>query len=309
MLSCFVDRMGTRSRTVEEILGGLASRAHGIVTRAEMRAAGVTDREIRGRVRKGALITQYPGVYRVGHVAPSLDASYLAAVKACGASAGLGGKAAGHLLRLVKEPPPRPEVVAPTERRVRGIRTRRAHRKLIKVRGIPVTSVPETLVDLAAELSADELALACHEAGVKYKTTPRRVEAILARRPRARGARKLRAVMRGETPVSLSEMERVFYAGLREAGLPLPAANKRVDGKRIDYHWPGLLTVELDSYRYHNSRYAWEQDHERRRQARRRKEEFRRYTWFDVTEGRREMYGEIAELLSCGSAPRSGAGR
>lgn len=261
------------------------------------------------RLKKGLLITQYPGVYRVGHAAPSVDASYIAAVKACGEGAALGGRAAAHLHGLVRTSPPLPEVVAPTERRVKGIRTKRVRRQTTKVRGIPATTVAETLVDLAAELSADALARACHEAGVRYRTTPRQVEAVLKRRPNAPGGRKLRAVMRGETPVSLSEMERVFFGGLREAGLPLPATNKSVDGRRVDCRWPGLLTVELDSYRYHNSRHAWEQDRARERQARRRGEEFRRYTWFDVTEGRRDMLADVAKLLSPGSAPRSAAAR
>jgi hypothetical protein len=176
-------------------------------------------------------------------------------------------------------------------------------RQTTKVRGIPVTSVPETLVDLAAELGADELALACHEAGVRYRTTPRHVEAVLRRRPNARGARKLRAVMSGETPVSLSELERVFLDGLREGGLPLPDTNKRVGGRRVDCRWPGL-TVELDSYRFHNSRHSWEQDRAREREARKREDEFRRYTWFDVTEGRREMLADLRALLSSGCAPR-----
>ena len=40
------------------------------------------------------------------------------------------------------------------------------------VLGIPVTTVARTLVDLAAVLGADDLARACHEAGVLYGTTP-----------------------------------------------------------------------------------------------------------------------------------------
>jgi hypothetical protein len=149
------------------------------------------------------------GITKIEGQAPSIEASYLAAVKACGDGA-LGGRAAGHFLGVVRHGPPLPEVVAPTDRRVKGIRTKRVKRATIKVRGIPVTSVPETLVDLAAELSADELALACHEAGVRYRTAPRHVEAVLKRRPNAKGVRKLRAVISGDVPVSLSEMERVF---------------------------------------------------------------------------------------------------
>jgi len=42
------------------------------------------------------------------------------------------------------------------------------------------------------------------------------------------------------------------------------------------------LTVELDGYRYHGSRHAWEQDRRREREARARSEDFRRYTYGDV---------------------------
>jgi hypothetical protein len=60
-------------------------------------------------------------------------------------------------------------------------------------RGIPVTTVPRTLVDLAAVLNEDDLARACHEAEVRHGTGPALVEAVLARRPNAPGAKKLRA--------------------------------------------------------------------------------------------------------------------
>lgn len=104
--------------------------------------------------------------------------------------------------------------------------------------------------------------------------------------------------MRGEIPVSLSEMERVFFEALREANLPLPETNRAADGRRIDCRWPGRLTVELNSYQFHNSRHAWEQDQQRRREARRRKEEFRLYTWTDATDEREVMLAELRELLA-----------
>jgi hypothetical protein len=52
----------------------MASAAHGVVTRAELLRAGVTVAEIRTRLGRGALITVYRGVYRVGHSAPSVEA-------------------------------------------------------------------------------------------------------------------------------------------------------------------------------------------------------------------------------------------
>jgi hypothetical protein len=290
--------MGAKSRTPEEVLARLASRAHGNVTRAEMLRAGISRSEIGRRVKKGALIRQYPGVYRVGHAAPSVDASYMAAVKACGERAALSGRAAAYVLGLVRGNPPPPEVIAPTERRVKGIGTRRARRAVTRVRGIPVTTVPETLVDLAAVLGPEALARACHEAGVRYKTTPRAVEAVLKRRPNARGARKLRAVMSGETPVTVSEMERGFFKVWRPTGVPLPEANRVATGRRVDLRWPGRLTVELNSYQFHNSRHSWEQDQQRRRDARARGEEFRCYSWTDVTDEAEAMVAEICALIA-----------
>src|SRR5829696_10371556 len=93
---------------------------------------------------------EYPGVYRVGHRAPSTEARYLAAVLAAGQGAVLSGRAAAHLLGLVKGTPPPPELIARTERRIAGIKTHRSRvfdaREAASFKGIPVTTVPRTLV-------------------------------------------------------------------------------------------------------------------------------------------------------------------
>ena len=115
---------------------------------------------------------------------------------------------------------------------------------------------------------------------------------------RRRGAKKLRAVMSGDVHVTLSALEGAFLKRLREAGLPLPKTNKRAHGRRVDCRWPDhRLTVELDSYRYHSSRHAWEQDRRREREARARGDEFRRYTYGDVLESPRLMLAELCALL------------
>src|SRR4051812_23782877 len=98
--------MRGQSGTVEEKIAAIAGRAHGVVTRAELLAAGLSSNGIDREIRKGLLIRQYPGVYRVGHAAPSIDASFIAAVKACGEGAFLRGRAGGYLLGLLRRPPP-----------------------------------------------------------------------------------------------------------------------------------------------------------------------------------------------------------
>lgn len=283
-------------------MADIAGRAHGVATRAQLLDAGLTAEQIRGRLRAGGLLRVHRGVYRVGHQAPSLEAAYLGAVLASGEGALLSGLAAAHLHGIVRGTPPPAEVTARTERRIKGVKTHRC-RSLdtgdrSSVRGIPATSVPRTLVDIATVLSADALARACHEAGVRYGTTPAQVEEALARRSNVAGARRLRRVIHGDVPVTLSKLEARFLDLLRDEGLPLPVTNRPAGGRRVDCRWPERrLTVELDGYRFHNSRHSWEQDRRRERQARARGDEFRRYTYDDVAEERTLMLAELRALL------------
>jgi very-short-patch-repair endonuclease len=156
--------------------------------------------------------------------------------------------------------------------------------------------VARTLVDLAPRLGDEALARACHEAGVLHGTTPAMVGRVLV--PNAPGAAKLRAVLLGDTKVLLSKLEKRFVERLDEARLPIPETNRPAGGRRVDCRWPEhKLTVELDSYTYHGSRHAWEQDRRREREAHARGDEFRRYTWGDVFEHPGQMMRELKQLL------------
>jgi very-short-patch-repair endonuclease len=204
---------------------------------------------------------------------------------------------------VLKGPPPDPEVIAITKKRINGAKTKRVRhidpRETTQYRGIPCTTVPRTLVDLAADLSEDELAQAVHEASVRYGTTPEQIETVLARRPNSKGAGTLRRILRGDTKLALSKLERRFLALLEEDGLELPETNSRIGNRYIDCRWPARkLTVELDGYRYHATRHAWEQDRRRAREARRRGDDFRRFTWGDVFEEPEELLRELRPILA-----------
>jgi hypothetical protein len=256
----------------------MAGRAHGVVTRVELLTAGLTPEQIRQRTTRGALRVVHRGVYRVGHTAPSVEARYLAAVLACGEGAVLSGRAAAHLWGLLKGPAPPLEVTAPTERRVKGVKTRRARRAKRETttwRGIPVTTPARTLVDLAAVVDAADLARACHEAGRGRSGAP----------PECAGGG---AAAGGPARGSARDPE--------QAREPVPRLLAR--GRRVDCRWSEQrLTVELDSYRYHHTRHAWERDRRREREAFARGDEFRRYTYADVTEDPRLMLRELRVLL------------
>ncbi|HET8672810.1 MAG TPA: type IV toxin-antitoxin system AbiEi family antitoxin domain-containing protein [Thermoleophilaceae bacterium] len=288
----------------------MATSEKGVVTRQELLAAGLTRDQIRTRLRRGSLLVQFPGVYRVGHAAQSTEATYLAAVKACGPRALLCGRAAAYLWRTVKGKPPPPEVLVPSVRLVPGVIARRCRRIHPRDRafchGIPVTTVARTIVDLAAVLDLEQLARACHEAGVVHDLAPRQVKAVLKRRPTAPGAAKLRLVMEGDAPATLSKLERRFLKLMRENGFPKPVVNRLAGGRRVDCRWAEhRLTVELDSYTFHRSRHAWELDRRRERAARARGDEFIRYTYGDVFETPAVVIRELSRILPRTSPPRA----
>ena len=165
-------------------------------------------------------------------------------------------------------------------------------------RGIPVTTPARTLLALAAVLSTDDLARACHEAGVKWKTTPAEITALLAGHKNAPGAGRLTATATGKTRITLSRLEKRFLQLLRKHALPLPQTNRPAGTYRVDCRWPEhRLTVELDSYAFHNSRHAFEQDRRREREAYARGDDFRRYTWGDVVEAPAPLLAELRSLL------------
>jgi very-short-patch-repair endonuclease len=166
-------------------------------------------------------------------------------------------------------------------------------------RSIPITTVPRTLTDLAADLPRDALARALPEAADRFKTTPAQVDAGLQRRPRCPGAPKLRKILHGDAPIILSALEKRFIDMLQHHGLPLPHTNRRAGAHYVDCRWPAQrLTVELDGYRFHSSRHAWELDRRRDREARTRGDELRRYTWGDVFEQPEPMLAELGTLLT-----------
>ncbi|HET8537404.1 MAG TPA: hypothetical protein VFL73_09525 [Solirubrobacteraceae bacterium] len=260
------------------------------MTRRRLLAAGITAGEIRVRIARGSLIVVHPGVYRVGHAAPSVEATYMAAVLACGKGAVLMGLAAAWLYGLIKGDPPPPVVRTPTGRRIEGIETHRTRSRELGTewRGIPITTVPRTLMDLAPSMTEKNLAAACHHAQVRFGVRPQQTSG------------RARKVLAGHLPVTLSALEDRFLERLHEHALPIPRTNRRTKGRTyVDCRWPAHhLTVELDSYRFHNSRRAFEEDRRREREAYARGDEHRRYTYGDVFEDPELMLAELHELLA-----------
>lgn len=72
----------------------MAGRQHGVITSAQLAAAGLGRRGVSDRVRTGRLHSLYRGGYAVGHGRLSQEGRWLAAVLAAGDGAALSHLAA-----------------------------------------------------------------------------------------------------------------------------------------------------------------------------------------------------------------------
>jgi very-short-patch-repair endonuclease len=121
---------------------------------------------------------------------------------------------------------------------------------------IPVTSPICTLIDIAARLDRAQLEAAINEADKRDLTDPEALRAALDDVVTARpGSAALRRTLDVRTfTLTDSELERRFLPLARRAGLPKPETGPRVNGFRVDFHWPALnLVVETDGLRYHRT--------------------------------------------------------
>jgi very-short-patch-repair endonuclease len=235
----------------------LARRQHWVITRAQLLAVGYTEAAIDHRIRKGRLHPIYPGVFAVDRRALPPDGYFMAAVLASGSGAALSDDSAGELygIRPRHRSPIHVSVIGRQPRR-RGIKVhRRSGFKVVRHRGIPVTSIIDTLVDLATTLDDDELERAVNEAVNRNLTDPERLRRAVAAMRHRPGARTLaRLLDRGTYAVTESRLEQRFLRVAREAGLPKPQTQRHLEGGRVDFFWPALgLIVEADSLRYHRT--------------------------------------------------------
>jgi very-short-patch-repair endonuclease len=254
----------------ERALAALASRPRGIVAATQLYALGFDPAWISRAVARGRLIRLHRGVYAVGHAALTRQSQLLAAVLACGPGAVGSHRSAAAAYRLLPSWPDEPEVTVAANRSSRpGIRTHRARRlertQTTRRDGIPVTTPARTILDLAETASPTELELALAEGEalrVVYRST---VAAELQRTPGRRGARALRALLAQDRVArTRSELERDFLALIRRTDVPEPEMNAWLLGFQVDGLWPeARLVLELDSYRFHGTRKAFEDDRRR----------------------------------------------
>jgi very-short-patch-repair endonuclease len=266
------DEMHTGDRAI----AALASLQCGVVTTAQLAAAGIARRGVAHRVKTGRLTPLHRGVYQVGPIAAPRGRE-MAAVLAT------GGVLSHHSAAAIWgfRPPHEGDVHITTTTPARSRQGIRVHRsatlKAAVHHGLPLTPAARTLHDLRPLLPTRDYDRALEEA---------QVLGLVPKRP-------------GDEPrFTRSEGERRLVALVRKARLPLPLTNTRVAGWEVDAFWPRhKLIVEVDGFGYHGHRGAFERD--RRKDADLTAAGYRviRITWWRLVNEPHAVVAKLAQLL------------
>lgn len=293
---------------VDHKIGRLAAGQRGVVHRDQLVGLGLGPAAIEGRVASGRLHRVLPRVYAVGHLALPDGGREMAAqlwrapygVLSHDTAAWIWGFAGAS--KVVHLSGPAGGTVSQPGTVVHRVRWLDASD--IRSRdGFRVTSPARTILDLAGRSSARDLERAVAEARVLGLVQERGLRRVLERYPRRRGSRVLGALLDAEhgPAFTRSDLERDLLALVRRAGVAPPQTNARLAGYEVDALWSDQrLVVELDSFRFHRSRRAFERD--RRKSAALQTAGYRvlQVTWRQLRESPEVVIAQIAAALALG---------
>jgi predicted transcriptional regulator of viral defense system len=290
-------------------MGLLAAKQHGVVSRRQLARIGIDGDGVRRRMAKGGLHRVHPGVYTVGYPSLTAKGRWMAAVLACGPSAVLSHLDAAALWRIYDGVGARVHVTVLSRRVVAGVwvhRARRLHPDDVTVRrGIPVTTVARTLVDLTDVLGRDRVLRALREAEFQGVLD---LDALSTAVQRAHGRKRLAVLTEAIAhhtagQIVRSELEHRFLELVRAAGLPAPETNVKVRTRRRSYEIDCLwrrhaVAVELDGRAAHARTAAFEEDRARDTALNAIGLHPLRFTWQRVTQQPGDVIAELEATLA-----------
>ena len=240
----------------------LAARQHNRFSRRQLIELGVPTRTINNQVDRHRWVQVHEGVFAF---APALDderARWMAATLTEEGSV-LSHVSAAAAWGFWQEER-NAEIVTRDgsggPRRIDGVLAYRSDTldgDVTRLHGIPITTVPRTLLDLAAHFGGGRLARCVREAiRLRLTTTDEVMKCLLGHHRGRRGCRRLaRALAEYEgLPIdrARSASEVVALQLLKRAGRPDPRFNRYVAGEEADFHWPAhRLIIELDGPDFH----------------------------------------------------------
>jgi very-short-patch-repair endonuclease len=262
---------------LDRLIVAIASGQHGVIALLQLLALGISERAVHDRVSSGRLHRIHRGVYAVGRRDLTLKGHWMAAVLACGERALLSHRSAATLQELLNARGGLTDVTIPRQSSLArpGLRVHRSTcllpRDCVTVDRIPCTSVPATLLGLAATAPTNVLESACNKAEIRELLDMRAIEELLGRRTGHPGASRLRAALGVEglgADRTKSKLENRFLRLIRRSGLPMPTVNDWIaipgEEMQCDFVWHRhRAIVEVDGWETHRTRKAFRDDRRR----------------------------------------------
>jgi very-short-patch-repair endonuclease len=296
-----------------DVIRRLAFRQHGVVTRLQLLAAGVSAHVLDRRIRSGYLVAIYRGVYRLADREPDLwtlaTAAILATRGASDATVAVSHFAAAALWDFpCWENPERMEVIGVTPRRVSGVRVHRVQTlgkdDVVFRRGVAVTSAARTVFDLASVLPVRELEQALAAAEDRARRCRSEIRELLRRYPHRRGSAQLRRLLatleatRSKPCLLRSKAEALARDLIEAAGLPRYKTNRRVAGYEVDFIWAAhRVILEVDGLEFHGSTEAFHRDRDRDRTLVAAGYQVVRLSWRQLTKEREASLAALCSAL------------
>jgi hypothetical protein len=178
------------------------------------------------------------------------------------------------------------------------------------VEGIPVTTVPRTLLDCTPTMSARRIERLINEADVLRLHDRLSLPDLLHRYPGRPGSRKLWEALQRRNAGSTrtrTEIEELLIELVDELGMWRPETNVflEVDGEtfEIDALWRAeRVAVELDSRQFHDTPLAFERDRRRDRKLSAAGWRPVRITWRQITDERVAVGRDLTAMLATAKA-------
>jgi very-short-patch-repair endonuclease len=282
----------------------LVRRQHGIVSRAQLVALGVPSSTVAGWIRTGYLTRVVPKVYAVGHDAPNPTADLWTAVLYAGPGAMLSHGSDAHHRGLIIYPPKTIHVSTPRSKipSIPGLITVHSERNFACVRheGIPCTTIPQMLLDLAATGDPKLVKRALSVLDHRKQLDLGAIEAITGKG--RRGTRALKAALtqyRPQHAYTNGPLEERFLEFCIAGGIPLPRVNVWVHGIEVDAYWAEQgLVVEMDGDADHSSRAQRRNDRSKEVKLRAHGLRVIRYDWALLHDQPEVIYDDLLEQLT-----------
>jgi hypothetical protein len=253
-------------------IGEQAERQQGQVGRAQLRGLGVGPGAIAYALHCGRITETFRNVFTPGDLALPPLWREMGAALTCGTEAFVSRRSALVAWGAYARSDELIDVTVPYRLNpVRaGVRLHRAKKidpnDVTELEGVPIATPAFALLEIATDVTFEELERAFDDALTKQVMTVAEARDTLERHAGRPGCKRFEELAKPDHALQITRswLEQRMKSLIGKGGLPLPVVNVRKGRILPDFEWhTEMVIVEVDGYRTHGTRRAFESDRAR----------------------------------------------